>query len=82
MRYTPIWAEWGISWLFFNIVPTNIDAFVPLLHELEEHLLVKVVSWVRTNVRTAASASSLVVKRRPSSVLFKVGRKWKLLGAR
>jgi hypothetical protein len=37
-----MWSEWGISRLFFNIVPTNIDALVPLLHEIEEPLLVKV----------------------------------------
>jgi hypothetical protein len=37
-----MWAERGISRLFFNIVPTDIDAFVPPLHELEEPLLVKV----------------------------------------
>jgi hypothetical protein len=35
-------GEWGISRLFFNIVPTDIDAFVPLLHELEKPLLAKV----------------------------------------
>jgi hypothetical protein len=32
-----MWAE-----LFFNIVPTHIDAYVPLLDELENPLLVKV----------------------------------------
>jgi hypothetical protein len=37
-----MWAEQGIRWLFFNIVPTDIDAFVPPLHELEEPLLVEV----------------------------------------
>jgi hypothetical protein len=37
-----MWVECGISQLFFNIVPTDIDAFIPLLHELEEPLLVKV----------------------------------------
>jgi hypothetical protein len=37
-----MWVQRGISWLFFNIVPTNIDAFAPPLHELEEPLLVKV----------------------------------------
>jgi hypothetical protein len=37
-----MWAERGISWLFLNIVPTDIDAFVPPLHDLEEPLLVKV----------------------------------------
>jgi hypothetical protein len=37
-----MWAEQSISRLFFNIVPTDIDAFVPLLHELEEPLLLKV----------------------------------------
>jgi hypothetical protein len=37
-----MWAERGISRLFFNIVPTDINAFVPPLHELEEPLLVKV----------------------------------------
>jgi hypothetical protein len=42
MDEIPMWAEWGISRQFFNIVPTNIDAFVPLLHELEEPLFVKV----------------------------------------
>jgi hypothetical protein len=41
-RCTPTWAEQGISRLFFNTVPTNIDAVVPPLHELEEPLLVKV----------------------------------------
>jgi hypothetical protein len=41
-RYTPMWAERGISWQFFNIVPTDIDIFVPPLHELVEPLLVKV----------------------------------------
>jgi hypothetical protein len=35
-------AERDISRLFFNIVPTDIDAFVPPLHEPEEPLLVKV----------------------------------------
>jgi hypothetical protein len=37
-----MWAEWGSRRLFFNIVPTDIDTFVPQLHELEEPLLVKV----------------------------------------
>jgi hypothetical protein len=37
-----MWAERGISRLFFNIVLNDIDAFVPALHELEEPLLVKV----------------------------------------
>jgi hypothetical protein len=37
-----MWAERGISRLFFNIVPTDADAFVPPLHELEEPLLLKV----------------------------------------
>jgi hypothetical protein len=37
-----MWAERGISRIFLNIVPTDIDAFVPPLHELEEPLLVKV----------------------------------------
>jgi hypothetical protein len=37
-----MWAQRGISRLFFNIVPTDADAFVPPLHELEEPLLVKV----------------------------------------
>jgi hypothetical protein len=37
-----MWAERGISGLFFNIVPTDTDAFVPPSHELEEPLLVKV----------------------------------------
>jgi hypothetical protein len=78
MRYTLMWAERGISWLFFNIVPTDIDAFVPPLQELEELLLVK----VGVLGHTAASSSSLVVKRRPSSVLFEVGKKWKSLGVR
>jgi hypothetical protein len=41
-RYTPMWAERGISRLFFNIVPTDIDVFVSPLHEPEEPLLVKV----------------------------------------
>jgi hypothetical protein len=36
-----MWAERGISRLFFNIDPTDIDAFFPPLHELEEPLLVK-----------------------------------------
>jgi hypothetical protein len=49
-----MWAERGISWLFFNIVPINIDAFVPPLHELEESLLVKV------SVCMAALASSFI----------------------
>jgi hypothetical protein len=62
-RYTQMWAEGDISRLFFNIVPTDTDAFVQPLHELEEPLLVKV--------------GVLVVKRRPSSVLIKVGKKWK-----
>jgi hypothetical protein len=35
-------GERGISRVFFNIVPTDIDAFVPPLHELEEPLVVKV----------------------------------------
>jgi hypothetical protein len=37
-----MWVERGISGLFFNIVPNDIDASVPPLHELEEPLLVKV----------------------------------------
>jgi hypothetical protein len=37
-----MWAEQGISRLLFNIVLTDIDAFVPLFHQLEEPLLVKV----------------------------------------
>jgi hypothetical protein len=37
-----MWAERGISGIFFHIVPTDIDASVPPLHELEESLLVKV----------------------------------------
>jgi hypothetical protein len=37
-----MWVQRGISRLFFNIVLTNIDAFAPPLHELEEPLLVKV----------------------------------------
>jgi hypothetical protein len=41
-KYTPMWAGRGISRLSFNIVPTDTDAFVPPLHELEELLLVKV----------------------------------------
>jgi hypothetical protein len=41
-RHTPMWAERSISRLFFNIVPTDTDAFVPPVHELEEPLLVKV----------------------------------------
>jgi hypothetical protein len=41
-RYKPMWAERGISRLFFNIVPTDITAFVPPFHELEEPLSVKV----------------------------------------
>jgi hypothetical protein len=36
-----MWAERGISPLFFNIVPTDIDVFVSPLHELQEPLLVK-----------------------------------------
>jgi hypothetical protein len=71
-------GERGFSRLFFNVLPTDIEAFVLPLHELEEALLVKVGAWVRT----ATSASSLVVKRRPSSVLLKLGKKWKSLGAR
>jgi hypothetical protein len=63
-----MWAERDISRLFFNIVPTDTDTFVPPLHELEEPLLVKVVSWVRT----AASTSSLVVKLRPRQSREKV----------
>jgi hypothetical protein len=42
MRYTPMWAEQGISQPFFNIISTNIDAFISPLQELEEPLLVKV----------------------------------------
>jgi hypothetical protein len=42
MDEIPMWVERGISLLFFNIVSTDIDAFVPPLHELEEPLLVKV----------------------------------------
>jgi hypothetical protein len=37
-----IHTDVGGTGLFFNIVPTDIDAFVPPLHELEEPLLVKV----------------------------------------
>jgi hypothetical protein len=37
-----LWAERGISRIFFNIVTTDIDAFVPPFHELENPLLVKV----------------------------------------
>jgi hypothetical protein len=36
MDEIPMWAEQGISWLFFNIVPTDTDAFVLPLHELEK----------------------------------------------
>jgi hypothetical protein len=42
MKYTSMWLEQGISQLFFNIVPTDIDALVPSLQELEEPLSVKV----------------------------------------
>jgi hypothetical protein len=42
MYEIPMWAERGISRLFFNIVSTGTDEFVPPLHELEEPLLVKV----------------------------------------
>jgi hypothetical protein len=73
-----MWAERGISRLFFNIVPTDIDAFVPPYHELQEPLLGK----VGVLNRTIASASSLVVKRRTLNVLFKVGMNWKSLGVR
>jgi hypothetical protein len=41
MDEMPMWAVQG-SWLFLNIVPTDIDAFAPPLHKLEEPLLVKV----------------------------------------
>jgi hypothetical protein len=37
-----MWAERGISELFFNIVPTDIAAFVSPLHKLENPLFVKV----------------------------------------
>jgi hypothetical protein len=37
-----MWEERGISRLFLNIVPTDIDAFVSPLHKLEDPLLVKV----------------------------------------
>jgi hypothetical protein len=37
-----MWAERDISLPFFNIVPTDSDAFVPPLHELGEPLLVNV----------------------------------------
>jgi hypothetical protein len=37
-----MWVEWGINRLIFNIVPTDIDAFVPPIQELEDPLLVKV----------------------------------------
>jgi hypothetical protein len=37
-----MWAELGISRLLFIIVPTDTDAFVPPLHELENPALVKV----------------------------------------
>jgi hypothetical protein len=37
-----MWTEQGSSPLFFNIVPTDIDIFVPPLHDLEEPLLVNV----------------------------------------
>jgi hypothetical protein len=42
MDKIPIWANRGISLLFFNIISTDIDAFIPPLHELENPLLVKV----------------------------------------
>jgi hypothetical protein len=38
-----MWVEQVISRLFYKIVPTEIDAFVPLLHELEQPLLVRVL---------------------------------------
>jgi hypothetical protein len=37
-----MWSERGISRLFLNIVATDVDPFIPPLHELEEPLLVKV----------------------------------------
>jgi hypothetical protein len=37
-----MWAERDISRLFFNTVPTDIDAFVPPLRDLQRPLLVKV----------------------------------------
>jgi hypothetical protein len=77
-----MWAEQGIRWLFINIVPTDIDALVPPLHEFEDPLSVNVGILGTDECHTAASASSLMVKRRLSSVLFKVGKKWKSLGAR
>jgi hypothetical protein len=79
-----MWVERGISQLFLNIVPTDIHAFVPPLHELQEPLLVKVgvLGPYGCFIVFISGASSLVVKWHPSSVLFKVGKKWKLLGAR
>jgi hypothetical protein len=61
-----MWTERGISRLFLNIVPTDIDAFVPPLHELEEPLLVKV------GVLGPCGYFNV----------FEVGKKWKSLGAR
>jgi hypothetical protein len=37
-----MWAERGISQLFFNTVPADTDAFVPPLQKLEKPQLVKV----------------------------------------
>jgi hypothetical protein len=77
-RYTPTWAEQDISQLFFNIVPTDIDAFVPLLHELEEPLLVKV------DVLGLYGCFIVFIggETCPSCFLFNVGKKLKSLGAR
>jgi hypothetical protein len=73
-----MWVERGISRLFFNIVPTDTDPFVPPLHELEEPLLVKV------GVLGPYGCFNVFIggETAPLSVLFKVGKKWKSLDAR
>jgi hypothetical protein len=77
-----MWAERGISRLFFKIVPTDIDAFVPPLHEVEQPLLVKVAVLDTDEYPYGCFSVFIGGERRPSSVLFNVGENCKSLGAR
>jgi hypothetical protein len=77
-----MWAEWGISQLFFNIVHTNTDAFVPPLHKLEEPFLVKVGVLGTDKCPYGCFTVLIGGETAPLSVLYKVGKKWKSLDAR
>jgi hypothetical protein len=73
-----MWAERGISRLFFNIVPTDTDSFVPPLHELEEILLLKdgaLGPYGRFNVFIGGETA-------PIECPLQSRKKWKSLGAR